>query len=231
MLSYSTEVGETTKMDAVPERSGLEDRPSTMTGADVESGLAACEGMLIAFTQAAEGRRAQLLWQAQRMTNNREEAEDIVQEALFKAFKNLPQFRGESQMGTWLGAIVQNTGREWLRKRKGRVYLPLEHCNDIDNDSIYDAPDPGQNPEQCCEHGEMDSIVRSEIDKLNSVCKRAMQMYALDQLSQLEVANELGVDVITIKSRIFHGKRMLKHAIRLRTDSRDDSSRSMEPAF
>jgi DNA-directed RNA polymerase specialized sigma24 family protein len=73
----------------------------------------------------------------------------------------------------------------------------------------------------------MDSILLTEIDELNSVCKRAIQMCALEELSLLEVANALGVNVITIKSRIFHGKQMLKRAICLRTGERI----SMEPAL
>jgi RNA polymerase sigma-70 factor (ECF subfamily) len=84
------------------------------------------------FTRVAEQRRAQLLWLAQRITHDRDEAEDIVQEALFRAFKNLPQFRGESQIGTWLCVIVKNTGREWLRNQKGRVYLSMEQAHNPD---------------------------------------------------------------------------------------------------
>jgi RNA polymerase sigma-70 factor (ECF subfamily) len=199
-----------------------------MTASGTESGSAIREGKLETFMQVAEQRRAQLLWYAQRITNNREEAEDIVQEALLKGFRNLPQFRGESQMSTWLTVIVRNTAVAWLRKQKGQVYLPLEYVRNRDDEPlVLDLPDPGRNPEQCFERREMDSILLTEIDELNSVCKRAIQMCALEELSLLEVANALGVNVITIKSRIFHGKQMLKRAICLRTGERI----SMEPAL
>jgi RNA polymerase sigma-70 factor (ECF subfamily) len=66
------------------------------------------------FEQVAERRRGQFLWMAQRMTNNREEAEEIVQDALLKEFRSIPQFRCESKMDTWLCVIVRNTGLEWL---------------------------------------------------------------------------------------------------------------------
>jgi RNA polymerase sigma-70 factor (ECF subfamily) len=213
---------------ALCERSGFVDMSSTMTVSGVESGLAVWEGKLETFMQIAEQRRAQLLWYALRITNNREEAEDIVQEALLKGFKNLPQFRGESQMGTWLCVIVRNTAVEWLRKRRGQVYLPLEYvCNRDDEPFVLDFPDPCRDPEQCCERREMDSILLSEIDELNSACKHAIQMCALEELSHLEAANVLGVNVVTIKSRIFRGKRMLKRAICLRTGERI----STEPAL
>jgi RNA polymerase sigma-70 factor (ECF subfamily) len=200
----------------LPGGSGFEGMSSTLSAANLESGPTSLDGNLVTFVKVAAQRRAQLLWLVQRITSNREEAEDIVQEALLRAFKNLPHFRGESQMSTWLGVIVQNTGREWLRRQKGRVYLPLESFRNSDDEPVVlDFPDPGRNPEQCCEHRGMENILLSEIDELNSVCRRAIQMCALEELPHLEAANALGVKVFTIKSRVFHGKRMLKRAIKL----------------
>jgi hypothetical protein len=137
------------KQITLSKRRKIEDLSSTMTGAGAEAGPAGWEDKLGIFLQASEQCRAQLLWQAQRFTSSREEAEDIVQEALFRAFKNLPRFRGESQMGTWLHVIVRNVGREWLRNRKGRAYLPLEHArNGDDEPQMLDYPDPG-NTDHC----------------------------------------------------------------------------------
>src|SRR5215471_9555101 len=115
--------------------------------ADCEPRALVSEENLDTFIEAAERQRAQLLWLAQRMTPNREEAEDIVQEALMKAFRNLAQFRGDSQMSTWLRAIVQNTARDWLRNRKGRVSLPLEQTHPGDGATLLlDFPHPAENP-------------------------------------------------------------------------------------
>jgi len=175
------------------------DMSSVITTSSVESGPAVWEGRLETFMQVAQQRRAQLLWHAQRFTNNREEAEDIVQEALLKAFKNLPRFRGEAHMGTWLHVIVQNAGREWLRNRKGRTCLQLGHHRNMDDEShVLDFPDPNRNPEQFCERREMENILLSEIDALDSVCKRAIQMCVLEELSHLEAANALCVNVFTL---------------------------------
>lgn len=69
---------------------------STMTSADLESVQSAWDCKVVTLLQIAEQRRVQLLWQAQRITNSRDEAEDILREALLKAFTSLPQFRGES---------------------------------------------------------------------------------------------------------------------------------------
>jgi RNA polymerase sigma-70 factor (ECF subfamily) len=216
----------------LPAGNGFEDISSTMPATDVESGPSAWDLRLATFVQLAEQNRAQLLWLAQRMTRDRDEAEDIVQEALLRAFRNLQRFRGESQMGTWLSVIVKNAGREWLRNRKGRVCLSLEYVRNPDDDPIArDIPDPGRNPEQCCVRKEMDDILLSEIDGLNSVCKNTIKLCAIGESSHREAAHALGVSVGAIKSRIFHGKRMLKRAVNMRTGMGDEVLRSLETAL
>jgi RNA polymerase sigma-70 factor, ECF subfamily len=166
------------------------------------------------FVEVAEQQRAQLLWLAQRITPYREEAEDIVQEALLKAFRSLAQFRGDAKMSTWLRAIVQNTARDWLRNQKGRVYLPLEPMNQADGGAVpCDFPHPAENPEQCCEREEMERLLRTEIEKLSTISKRAIQLCVLEEFSHRAAANALNVSVITVKSRVFSAKQRLKRAV------------------
>ena len=203
-------------------RGQVEDLPSTFASTKAESNKDITEEKLDRFLQIIEQRRAQLLWQAQGFTNRRDEAEEIVQETIFRAFKNLPHFRGEAKMDTWLHVIVRNVGREWLRKRKGRTDIPLEYVRNRDDEPIvFDFPDPGRNPEQCCESKEMEHILLSEIDDLSSVCMRAVVMCELKELSHLEAARALGTNVFTIKSRVYNGKQMLRRAICLRTGEPD----------
>jgi len=216
----------------VSERRGVEDKSSSMAAVDKDPGANIWNGRLEKFVQVAEQNRPQLLWLAQRMTRDRDEAEDIVQEALLRAFKSLSRFRGESQMGTWLGVIVKNAGREWLRDRKGRVFLSLEYVRNPDDQPIFmDFPDPGRNPEQWCVRKEMDDILLSEIDGLNSVCKSTIKMCAIAESSHREAARALGVSASAIKSRIFHGKRMLKRAVCMRTGGGDEVLRSLDIAL
>jgi RNA polymerase sigma-70 factor (ECF subfamily) len=228
---YGAVAGKNPDPITVFEGRGFEDMSNSMNAAEVESGLTAWSGRLATFVQVAEQNRRQLLWLAQRMTGDRDEAEDVVQEALLRAFKSLPRFRGESQMATWLGVIVNNAGREWLRDRKGRVFLSLEYVRNPDDQPILmDFPDPGRNPEQCCVRKEIDDILLSEIDGLNSVCKNTIKMCAIEESSHRETARALGVTVGAIKSRIFHGKRMLKRAVNMRTGIGDEALHSFERA-
>lgn len=184
------------------------------TQADFEPRKVVPEENLDSFVEAAEQHRAQLLWLAQRMTPNQDEAEDIVQEALMKAFRNLAQFRGDSQMSTWLRAIVQNTARDWLRNRKGRVCLSLEQTHPADGSTLlFDFPHPAENPEERCAREETEWVLRSEIEKLNSVSRRAIQLCLLEELSHRAAANALNISVVTVKSRVFSGKQRLKRAV------------------
>lgn len=178
----------------------------------------ASEDNLAKLVEIAERRRGQLLCVARRIAECREDAEDIVQYALLKAFANLSAFRGDSQMSTWLYIIVQNTARQWLRDRKGRVCLSLDYGGKNDEEPMsFNLPDTRRNPEEAYQQSEMENIVRSELEQLNSVCTRAIQLCFLDELSQRAAARAQDVNLVTIKSRVFRGKQMLKRAICKRT--------------
>ena len=184
------------------------------------------------FVQAAEQNRGRLLWVAQRMTCSRDVAEDIVQEALLRAFRKLTEFRGESQMSTWLCAIVQNTAREYLRSRRGRQFLPLEMVRNGDEDStLDDFPDPRSSPEEDCARIELEKILLTEVDALGPFSKRAIQLCMLDELPQVAAATALNVSISSIKSRVFRGKRILMHAVRSRIGTCHEAARSAEMGF
>jgi RNA polymerase sigma-70 factor, ECF subfamily len=188
--------------------------PIALSAMEVETNAVMPEGRLMQFLETAERRRPQLLRMARRLTNSNEDAEDIVQEALMKAYKALTKFRGESQMSSWLGAIVQNTAHEHLRSRRNRVFVSIEYLSKQDNEVMeIDLPDPGKNPEQEWQSREMEGILRDEVSKLGMVCRRAIELCMLDECPQLEVAQSMNLSVATMKSRVFRGKRILARTL------------------
>jgi RNA polymerase sigma-70 factor (ECF subfamily) len=169
-----------------------------------------------------------MLWLAQGFTHDRSEAEDIVQEALLKAFRYLPRFRGESQISTWLFVIVKNAGLEWLRNRKGREFVSFEQSWDPDDAPFAaDVPDPARGPEQHCLHNEIREILWSEIDGLEPVSRNTIRMCALEENSYVEVAETLGISVLAIKSRIFRAKKRLRRRLSTRMGEPHESLRSV----
>jgi RNA polymerase sigma-70 factor, ECF subfamily len=184
--------------------------PIALSAMEVEMDAPLREARLTEFLDTAERRRPQLLRMARRLTNSNEDAEDIVQEAFMKAYKALAKFRGESQMSSWLGAIVQNTAHEHLRSRRNRVFVSIEYLSKQDNEVVeIDLPDPGKNPEETWQSREMEGILREEVSKLGMVCRRAIEICALDESPQLEAARAMNLSVATMKSRVFRGKRIL----------------------
>jgi RNA polymerase sigma-70 factor (ECF subfamily) len=195
--------------------------PIALSAMEEEMDAPTREGRLTEFLDTAERRRPQLLRMARRLTNSNEDAEDIVQEAFMKAYKALAKFRGESQMSSWLGAIVQNTAHEHLRSRRNRVFVSIEYLNKQDNEVVeIDLPDPGKNPEETWQTREMEDILREEVGKLGMICRRAIEICVLDESPQQEAARALNLSVATMKSRVFRGKRILGRTLSRRLASR-----------
>src|SRR5882757_10532609 len=94
---------------------------------------------------------------ALRLLRNRADAEDAVQEALLAAYKHLHQFRGQSQMSTWLTTIVGNCARMQLRKRSRRIHLPLdEQMGEEQRYFVHERlADSGPSPEDECRTSEL----------------------------------------------------------------------------
>lgn len=183
-----------------------------------ESELDGVDEKLDQFVEVAEKHRTRMLRLARRFTPCREEAEDIVQDAFLKAFRALPRFRGESRMDTWLQTIVRNTVCDYLRAGRGKVYLPLEVTTSNSHDEtevcVRDVPDPARNPEERMELKEMESILSSEIERLTPVCREAIRLCALEELSHARAARTLQISTPTVKARVFRGRDLLKRAVR-----------------
>lgn len=195
--------------------------PIALSGMEIDTEAPMHDGRIREFLETAERRRPQLLRMARRLSNTNEDAEDILQEAFMKAFKALAKFRGESQMSSWLGAIVQNTAHEHLRSRRNRVFVSIEYLSKQDNDVVeIDLPDTRKNPEETWQSREMENILREEVDKLGTVCRRAIELCVLDERPQLAAADSLSLSVATMKSRVFRGKRLLGRAVSRRLGSR-----------
>jgi RNA polymerase sigma-70 factor (ECF subfamily) len=183
------------------------------------------------FLETAERRRPQLLRMARRLTQSNEDAEDILQEAFMKAYRALARFRGESQMSSWLGAIVQNTAHEHIRSRRGRVFLSIEYLSKDDGDVVeINLPDSRKNPEESWESREMEGILREEVSKLSIVCRRAIEVCALHEEPQAEAARALNLSVATMKSRVFRGKRILAQSLSRRLGARHESGTNLAEA-
>jgi RNA polymerase sigma-70 factor, ECF subfamily len=153
---------------------------------------------------------------ALRLLGNRADAEDAVQEALLAAYKHLHQFRGQSQMSTWLTTIVCNCARMQLRKRPRQIHMPLDEQiggeeGYLISEILADAR-PG--PEDACRNSELASHLRKCTALLSPSLRRTFQLRVVDGLSILETARILGLPQGTVKAQLARARAKIAQHMR-----------------
>lgn len=143
------------------------------------------------------------------------EAEDIAQEAFIKAYRALPQFRGDSAFYTWLYRISINTAKNALASRERS---PIAYDLDLqDSESSWEAQsrlrDP-DTPEGLVLTEEIRQIVNSAIDQLPEDLRTAIVLRELEGLSYEEIAATMECPVGTVRSRIFRAREAIDHRLR-----------------
>ena len=150
-----------------------------------------------------------------RYVRNPAEAEDIAQEAFIKAYRALPQFRGDSAFYTWLYRIAINTAKNAVVSRDRS---PIEYDFDRNNtDESYDMQgrmkDP-ETPEGLVLTDEIRSTVNAAIDALPEDLRTAIVLRELEGLSYEEIAAAMDCPVGTVRSRIFRAREAIDRRLR-----------------
>ncbi len=158
---------------------------------------------------------------ALRRLGNTADAEDAVQEALLAAYKHLHQFRGQSQMSTWLTTIVCNCARMQLRKRPRQIHMPLdEQIGEGERYFISERlADTRPSPEDECRNSELAAHLRKCTALLSPSLRRTFQLRVADGLSIFETDQVLGVPRGTVKAQL----------ARVRTNLARYMQRALEP--
>jgi RNA polymerase sigma-70 factor (ECF subfamily) len=157
---------------------------------------------------------------AYRFLGNAADAEDAVQDALLSAYKHLDQFRGQSQMSTWLIAIVNNSARMQLRRRPRHVHVSLDERIGEEQEYLVSErlAHHGPNPEDECRHSETNACLREFVKQLSPSLRKAFQLRDLDGLSTAEAARVLGVADGTLKAQLARARAKLKQLMRCALD-------------
>jgi RNA polymerase sigma-70 factor, ECF subfamily len=153
-------------------------------------------------------------WQAYRLLGNAADAEDAVQDALLAAYTHLDQFRGQSQISTWLTTIVLNCARMQLRRRIGHVDVPLEESIGETISVLERMADQRPNPEEECRSSELSRQLSHFRGQLSPTLRRTFQLRVVEGLSIRETARILGVPIGTVKARLTRARQELKHLMR-----------------
>jgi RNA polymerase sigma-70 factor (ECF subfamily) len=155
---------------------------------------------------------------ALRITNNPADAEDVLQDSLLKAYQNLPQFRGESSLSTWLGSIVTNQAITALRQRFSRNEVSLDRTART-TEERKTAPivvDPGDSPETGAMKAEFRAVFARTIEELDEKLRVIFVLREMGDFSMEELAQVLELSVPAAKSRLFEARKKLARRIRRR---------------
>jgi len=149
----------------------------------------------------------------QNITQNREDAEDAMQEAFLKAYEHLQNFEGNSRFYTWLVRIAVNQALMKLRKRRPNV-VSLDEDVDTGEDMVpRDVEDWGPSPADRYAQTELSGILGKVIGDLDPSFRVVFQLRDIEELSTEETAEALGLTVPAVKSRLLRARLKLRQAL------------------
>ena len=150
-----------------------------------------------------------------RMIREPSEVEDVAQEAFIKAYRALPQFRGESAFYTWLYRIAINTARNWQaansRRPAGSSIVETDDNETFDQiDNLTDI----STPESLMASRQVVDTVNAAIDALPEDLRTAIVLREIEGLSYEDIAQTMNCPIGTVRSRIFRAREAIAAQLR-----------------
>jgi RNA polymerase sigma-70 factor (ECF subfamily) len=180
-----------------------------------------------AFETLVRRHRPRILALALRYTRVREDAEDVVQQALQKAFIYLNSFEGKSSFSTWITRIAINEALMWLRRARALREVSVDNLSSEDEIvPALEIPDRSPDPEAEYLQREGLQILFTAIGELRPGMRTAIELRELDELSTRETARRMDLSLSTVKARVFQGRKKLRETLRCYRRSPRMSSRS-----
>jgi RNA polymerase sigma-70 factor (ECF subfamily) len=178
--------------------------------------------------QAPSGRAAQVEFEslvartqrqaynmAYRMTGNRDDAEDLAQEAYLRAYRSFDKYNRELPFENWFFRILSNLFVDGLRRKPRQAPLSLDQplSESSESDYVLEIPDSESDPQEMMMHTVMDERIQCALSKLPKDFRTAVLLCDVDALSYEEIARVMGTSIGTVRSRIHRGRKMLRKHI------------------
>jgi RNA polymerase sigma-70 factor (ECF subfamily) len=175
--------------------------------AEVRSGNTTC------FETLMRRYERKIYWLAKNITKNDSDAEEVTQEAFFKAFEHIEDFKGESRFYTWLVRIAVNQALMNHRKRRPNQFS-LDDPIETEEFSIpREIEDWGPTPEDRYSQNELAEILSRTIAELHPPLRVVFQLRDVENLSSEETANLLSISVPAVKSRLLRARSALREKL------------------
>ena len=199
----------------------IEDGPMEMSDEVLVS--TAKSGDANAFVELSKRHSNRVLQTTYRITRNRQDAEDALQDSLLKAFTHLKDFQEKSSFATWLTRIAINSALMILRKRRVCVEISIDGGDDSgEKHEPWEPRSLTEDPENRFARGEREELLRDAILRLPPVVREAVELRQTRDYSAREIAQALGISVAAVKSRLSRARLTLRAAL-LPTDSQSQS--------
>lgn len=158
------------------------------------------------FTELVRRHEKQVLANCRGICGSADDAQDLAQEVFVKAFFGLPRFRGEARFGVWMQRIKVNHCLNHLRRRRRRSFV------DVDNPVYADEPQLQVTPaaEAATEARDRRQQIAAALDRLPESLRIPLVMCDLDEMSYLDIADELGLGLSAVKMRIKRGREQFR---------------------
>jgi RNA polymerase sigma-70 factor, ECF subfamily len=169
-----------------------------------------------AFAELIERHAATCKRLALSILRDKQDAEDEVQDACWKAFEHLSQFQKDARFATWLSRIVVNQCLMRLRKDKRARFLYLDDGVAGEEVAVLELPGGEPTPEAGVARGELRRVLRQEIARIPPLLRDVFVLRDVQELPMCDVASRLGISVAAAKSRLLRARlelraRMQKH--------------------
>jgi RNA polymerase sigma-70 factor, ECF subfamily len=172
-----------------------------------------------AFVELSKRHANKVFQAAYRITRNRQDAEDALQDSFLKAFVHVKDFQERSSFPTWLTRIAINSALMILRKKRGCFEIPIDGPDDSTGN--YERWEPRaltEDPESRYVRRERERLLREAILRLPQVFRDVVELRQAREYSTQEIAQALGISVPAVKSRLSRAKSALRTSL-LQTDS------------
>lgn len=160
-----------------------------------------------AFNELANRYKEKIYWTVRRFVNEHQDADDIVQQVLWKAYEGLKGFRSDSSVFTWLYRIAVNTSLNAVRKKKVREFLQF--------DELFESDSPeSERPDEVLEREEERSLIERAVQKLPEKQKSVFVLRYYEQLPYEEIAGILKTSVGGLKANYFHAVKKIEEYVK-----------------
>jgi RNA polymerase sigma-70 factor (ECF subfamily) len=166
------------------------------------------------FESMIDSTRQKLYGMVYNMVRNHNDTQDLLQDILTKAYKSIGSFRGESNFSTWIHTIAYNTTLNHIRKNRNVYKLSIDDVDSgLDVDSVFLDKTTAEGVDKEYMRKELGQAISDAMDKIPLNHRQVVQWFDIEGWSHREIAQEIGVNECTVRSRLFYAHKKLQELL------------------